>query len=66
VEWYRKLVTFLQEVVAELKRATWPSWNEVRGTTIVVIMTLFVFALYLFVVDLALGYLYQQTVRIFG
>ena len=43
--------TFLSEVVAELKKTTWPSKKEVYGTTVVVIVAVFITALYLFVVD---------------
>ena len=43
--------TFLSEVVSELKKTTWPSRKEVYGTTLVVIVAVFITALYLFVVD---------------
>ncbi len=65
MEWYRKTVAFLQEVVAELKRTTWPGMNEVRGTTTVVIIAVFLFAIFLFVVDYCLGILYKQTIHLF-
>jgi preprotein translocase subunit SecE len=59
------MVTFLQEVVAELKRTSWPKWMEVRGTTTVVIVALFIFAIFLWLVDLGLGRLYLETMKIF-
>ena len=65
MEWYRKMVTFLQEVVAELKRTTWPKWQEVQGTTTVVIIAVFIFAAFLFAVDYGLGILYKQTIHLF-
>jgi preprotein translocase subunit SecE len=43
--------TFLSEVVSELKKTTWPSRKEVYGTTVVVIVAVFITAVYLFVVD---------------
>ena len=46
-----RLRTFLSEVVSELKKTTWPSRKEVYGTTLVVIVAVFITALYLFVVD---------------
>ena len=51
MNWWSRLKTFFTEVRAELKRTSWPSWLEVRGTTTVVIVTVFVFALFLWVVD---------------
>lgn len=39
-----KLFTFLREVWAELKKVTWPTWVEVVGSTVVVILTSIFFA----------------------
>jgi len=54
-EWIEKIRRFLTEVSVELKRTTWPSRREVRGTTLVVIVTVFVFAIFLFAVDVVLS-----------
>ena len=54
-EWIEKARRFFTEVSVELKRTTWPSRLEVRGTTVVVIVTVFVFAIFLFAVDLVLS-----------
>ena len=54
-DWYGKVRQFLSEVIVELKRTTWPSRKEVQGTTLVVIVTIFVFALFLFAVDYVLS-----------
>ena len=54
-EWFGKAKRFLTEVWVEMKRTTWPSRLEVRGTTLVVIATVFVFALFLFAVDYVLS-----------
>jgi preprotein translocase subunit SecE len=34
-----------------MRRVTWPSWKQVRATTLVVIVAVFAFAAYFFVVD---------------
>jgi len=54
-EWIEKARRFFTEVSVELKRTTWPSRLEVRGTTMVVIVTVFVFAIFLFAVDWVLS-----------
>jgi preprotein translocase subunit SecE len=54
-EWYARTRRFLQEVSSELKRTTWPGRIEVRGTTLVVLVTIFVFAVFLFAVDYLLS-----------
>jgi len=65
VNWYRQTIDFLKEVQAELKRTTWPAWKEVRGMTTVVIITVFIFAIYLGVVDLALSNALQVVLDFF-
>ena len=51
----RRLRQFLTEVWSELKKTTWPSRTEVYGTTVVVIVTVFACALYLWIVDIFLS-----------
>ena len=42
----RRLRQFLHEVRVELDKVSWPSWPDVRSTTIVVIITVAFFGLY--------------------
>jgi len=42
---------FLSDVRAELRKVVAPSWKEVKSTTTVVIIAVFIFGLYFFVVD---------------
>ncbi len=51
----RRFRQFVTEVWAELKKTTWPSQNEVYGTTLVVIVTVLICAFFLWVVDLILN-----------
>jgi len=46
---------FFKDLHAEMRRVTWPNRKQVRATTLVVIVTVFAFAAYFAVVDLALG-----------
>jgi preprotein translocase subunit SecE len=48
---------FLNEVRAEMKKVVSPSRAEVQATTIVVIVTVFVFAAYFGLVDFLVGHL---------
>ena len=59
----RNLVTFYGDVKTELKKVTWPSKKEVYATTLIVIITVFFFGIYLFVVDFFLQNIVRQ---IFG
>jgi preprotein translocase subunit SecE len=55
---------FYRDTIAEMKKVTWPTRNEAVGTTVVVIVTTFVFALYLWGCDLvfykAIDYLFDK------
>ncbi|PIR01460.1 MAG: preprotein translocase subunit SecE [Nitrospinae bacterium CG11_big_fil_rev_8_21_14_0_20_45_15] len=50
-----KAIQFLSEVKMEVKRVTWPSRREALGGTMVVLVTVFLMALFLGVVDLLLS-----------
>jgi preprotein translocase subunit SecE len=56
---------FLGEVRTELKRTTWPSRLEVRNTTLVVIVTVFIFAAFLGVVDYFLSHMVRFVLSAF-
>jgi len=49
---FSKIKMFLSQVRVELKKVVWPSRNEVYGTTIVVIITVFIFSLFLYIMDI--------------
>jgi preprotein translocase subunit SecE len=42
---------FLRDVRAEMRRVSWPTANEVRNTTIITLIAVIFFAVYLFLVD---------------
>ena len=52
----QKIVTYYEETVVELKKVTWPTKDEVRGSTIVVILTSIVLSAFVFVVDRLLSF----------
>jgi preprotein translocase subunit SecE len=66
VDWFKRFRRFLTEVVGELKKTTWPARREVYGTTLVVIVTVLICALYLYVVDMFLEAGMTRLFRIFG
>jgi len=49
--WPERIRTFYNDVRTETRKVTAPSFREVRGTTVVVIITVFLFALYFGVID---------------
>jgi preprotein translocase subunit SecE len=49
--WPIQVKNYFEELQMEMRRVTWPSWKQVRATTVVVIIAVFAFAAYFFVVD---------------
>jgi preprotein translocase SecE subunit len=52
--WPERIKTFYNDVRTEMKKVTAPSFKEVQATTTVVIITVFLFAVYFWAVDLAI------------
>ena len=66
LNWIGRARAFLTDVRGELRRTTFPSTKEVQGTTAVVIITVFVFALYLYIVDTFLFHIVEWIFRLVG
>ena len=56
---FNRAAEFLREVKVELKKVTWPTRKQTTGTTIVVILFVFVVAAFLGVFDYSLSKLVQ-------
>jgi preprotein translocase subunit SecE len=68
-----RLGQFLHDVRAELKRVSWPSASSVQNTTIITVVAVIFFAVYLFLVDqalsrliLGLDWLLEKIARLLG
>jgi preprotein translocase subunit SecE len=66
MQWWNRLKTFLQEVVAETKKVTWPTKQEVMNTTTVVLAASFIFGVYLYFCDFVFLKVIQRIFRVFG
>ena len=58
-----RTVTFLQEVMAELRKVHWPTYKETYAATAVVLVICGVIALFLGMVDFALSQIVQVVLR---
>ncbi|MFQ3598001.1 MAG: preprotein translocase subunit SecE [Chloroherpetonaceae bacterium] len=54
---------YYNDVVAEMKKVTWPSKDELRESTLVVLTVAGVLALFTFVIDESLNLLIKQFLR---
>ena len=66
MNWITRAKKFLSEVRTEMTKVTFPSRNEVMSTTVVVLVTSFIFAVYLWLADLVIVQGYQGLLRFLG
>ena len=55
MEFLKRVKEFFEEVAGEDRRVNWPSRQDVAATTAVVLVVVFVLAMYLGAVDVALS-----------
>ena len=58
-----RLIEFLKETRAEMRKVVTPTRKEVQATTIVVLVTVFMFAAYFEVVDLVFGRALDEVLK---
>jgi len=49
--WPERIRSFYTDVRTEMRKVTAPTWKEVRATTTVVVITVFIFGVYFWVID---------------
>jgi preprotein translocase subunit SecE len=64
-EWTQSAKQFYLDVRSEMKKVSWPGRQEVIGTTIVVVVAVFFFGLYLGLVDYLLAMGLDRILRYF-
>jgi len=52
---------FIREVKVEMKKVSWPTRDELTGSTTVVFITVTVVSLYIFAVDVGVSWLFERA-----
>ena len=47
----RQLGTYCQETWEELKKCSWPTWGELKGSTVLIFITIVLLGVFTFLVD---------------
>jgi preprotein translocase subunit SecE len=63
MDFLRRAQDFVREVIAEFRKVTWPSRQELVNSTVVVIVVTVVVALFLGSVDIALAKIVEAILR---
>lgn len=53
--WPQRIKAFYTDVRMEMKKVTTPAFKEVRATTTVVLIAVFLFGVYFFIIDTVIG-----------
>lgn len=64
--WPAKLKDYFEDLKGEMGRVTWPSREQVKATTAVVLFAVFAFSAYFFVIDMILGRAIQRFFATFA
>lgn len=65
VEWVKKFPGFIKDVRLELKKTSFPTRLEVTNTTVVVVVVVAIFGVYLWVVDTVVFAILKEVFRSF-
>ena len=63
MDFLRRVQEFVREVVAEFRKVSWPSRQELINSTVVVITVTVVVAVFLGAVDVALARIVERILR---
>jgi preprotein translocase subunit SecE len=64
-DWFKRIKDFLAETRLEMRKVSFPSKDEVVATTVVVLVTSFVFAIFLWFTDILIQRGYVGIVKVF-
>jgi len=59
-------MTFLQEVKTELLKIEWPTWEEFVGSTVITLLLVLLFTLFIFGVDRSISYVITHYIFTYG
>jgi len=62
MEFLGRIQQFFRDVMAEFRRVTWPSRDDVVSSTVVVLVVVFALAAFLWAVDISLAWVVGRIV----
>jgi len=62
---FKRIGNYLTEIKGEIKKVTWPNKNDLVKTTIAVLVSSFIFGVFLFIVDAFFSRVIREIVGIF-
>ena len=56
----QKVQQYIKDVIQEMKKVTWPTWEELKGSTLVVMGFSIIMGLYIAGLDVCLGFIVNK------
>jgi preprotein translocase SecE subunit len=53
---FTKIKKFCSEIVSELRKSSWPGWQSLKRSTIIVVIVMFLLGSYVSILDFSLFY----------
>ncbi len=67
LRWFHATREFIRESVAELKRVVWPTWDEVRNYTYLVVLVMVIVGAWMAIIYMVLDFIANSPlVRLYG
>ncbi|MBC7185616.1 MAG: preprotein translocase subunit SecE [Calditrichaeota bacterium] len=63
---FEKAINFLREVKIEMAKVSWPTREELKGSTTIVIITTLLFAVFIFITDQIISRIVGVIFRLAG
>ena len=54
-----KIVNYFTDVVKEMKKVTWPTQDELKESTVIVIVTCLILAAFTYLIDMSITQIFQ-------
>ena len=54
-----KIINYFSDVVKEMKKVTWPTQDELKESTIIVIFTCIILALFTYIIDMGITVVFK-------
>ncbi len=55
----QKIINYVNDVVREMKKVTWPNQEELKGSTQLVIVTCLILAVFVYIIDQILSNIFK-------
>lgn len=59
-----KILNFKDDVIKEMKKVTWPTKEELKESTMVVIVVCLIIAVFTWVIDIGIGEAFKQLFKL--